>query len=393
MEESESLGSRARVFVRRQTVLVVSAVLAVASMAIVPPGPGYVDYIDVRMLCILFCFMAVVTGMRECHLFGAVAARLLAGRRSLRMLCLILVLLPFFCSMFITNDVALITFVPFTILVLGMAGEGRSILPVVVLQTVAANLGSMLLPFGNPQNLFIYSKYGVGTGEMAMLLAPYVVVGGVVMCLMCARFPTHEVHVDISRDRDVRSRGFLALMFVLFALCILTVLHVVPWQAALVVTVIAIALTHRRVLARVDYGLLLTFVCLFVFTGNIALLTFVCLFVFTGNIAHIDAVSSALEGLMSWEPMLASLGISQVISNVPAATLLSGFTGDWQSLLVGVDVGGFGTPIASMASMISLGFYSKTEGADTRCYLLWFTAANIVMVAVLVAVYYATGAF
>ncbi len=166
-------------------------------------------------------------------------------------------------------------------------------------------------------------------------------------------------------------------MFVLFALCILTVLHVVPWQAVLVVTVLAIALTHRRVLVRVDYGLLLTFVCLFIFTGNIA---------------HIDAISSALEGLMSWEPMLASLGISQVISNVPAATLLSGFTGDWQSLLVGVDVGGFGTPIASMASMISLGFYSKTEGADTRRYLVWFTAANVVMVAVLVCVYYVIGA-
>ena len=376
MEEA-TIGSRVSSFVRGQAVLTVSAVLAVASMLLVPPSADYVDYIDVRMLCILFCFMAVVAGMRECHLFGALAGRLLAGRRSMRALCLILVLLPFFCSMFITNDVALITFVPFTILVLGMAGERGSILPVVVLQTVAANLGSMLLPFGNPQNLFIYSRYGLETGDMVLALAPYVVVGGVAMCLMCARFPTHEVHVDISRDRDVRSRGFLVLMFVLFALCILTVLHVLPWQAVLVVTVLAIALTHRRVLARVDYGLLLTFVCLFVFTGNIA---------------HIDAVSSALEGLMSWEPMLASLGISQVISNVPAATLLSGFTADWEGLLVGVDVGGFGTPIASMASMISLGFYSRTEGADTKRYLLWFTAANVVMVAVLVCVYLIIGA-
>ncbi len=372
MDGGESLVSRAGRFVRGQVVLVVSAVLAVASMVIVPPNAGYLDYIDVRMLCILFCFMAVVAGMRECHLFGAVAARLLAGRRSLRMLCLILVLLPFFSSMFITNDVALITFVPFTILVLGMAGEGGSILPVVVLQTVAANLGSMLLPFGNPQNLFIYSHYGVGTGDMVLLLAPYVVVGGIAMCLMCSRFPTHEVHVDISKDRDVRYRGFLALMLVLFAMCILTVLRVVPWQAAVAVTVAVIALTHRGVLARVDYGLLLTFVCLFVFTGNIS---------------HIDAVSSALEGLMSWEPAIASLGVSQVISNVPAATLLSGFTDDWQGLLVGVDVGGFGTPIASMASMISLGFYSKTEGADTGRYLAWFTAANVAMVAVLLAVY------
>ena len=372
MEGAESVRARTAGFIKGQIVLVVSAVLAVASMLLVPPSLGYVDYIDVRMLCILFCFMAVVAGMRECHLFGTVAARLLAGRRSLRSLCLILVLLPFFCSMFITNDVALITFVPFTILVLGLAGEGRTILPVVVMQTVAANLGSMLLPFGNPQNLFIYSRYGVGTGEMVALLAPYVVVGGIVMCLMCARFATREVHVDISRDRDVRHRGFLALMAVLFALCILTVLRVLPWQAVLAVTVLAIGLTHRRVLAKVDYGLLLTFVCLFVFTGNIS---------------HIDAVSSALEGLMSWEPMLASLGVSQVISNVPAATLLSGFTDDWQGLLVGVDVGGFGTPIASMASMISLGFYSKLEGADTRRYLAWFTAANVAMVAVLVATY------
>ena len=377
MDGSETLKSRAAGFVRGQTVLTVSAVLALVSMLAVPPSADYLDYVDVRMLCILFCFMAVVAGMRECHLFGAVAARLLAGRRSLRALCLILVLLPFFCSMFITNDVALITFVPFTILVLGMAGEGRSVLPVVVLQTVAANLGSMLLPFGNPQNLFIHSHYGVGTGEMVMLLAPYVVVGGIVMCLMCAGFATREVHVDISRDRDVRSRGFLALMFALFALCILTVLHAVPWQAVLAVTVAVIALTHRRVLAKVDYGLLLTFVCLFVFTGNIA---------------HIDAVGSALEGLMSWEPVFASLGVSQVISNVPAATLLSGFTEDWQGLLVGVDVGGFGTPIASMASMISLEFYSKLEGADTRRYLLWFTAANVAMVLVLVAVYIAMGA-
>lgn len=364
---------RAVAFVRRQAVLTVSAVLAVISMALIPPSAEYLDYIDVRMLCILFCFMAVVAGMRECHLFGALAGRLLAGRRSLRALCLILVMLPFLCSMFITNDVALITFVPFTILVLGMAGEKRSILPVVVLQTVAANLGSMLLPFGNPQNLFIYSRYGIGTGEMVALLAPFVLIGGVALCLMCAGFSTREVHVGMSRDREVRSRGFLTMMFILFALCILTVLHAIPWQAVLAVTVAAIGLTHRKVLAKVDYGLLLTFVCLFIFTGNIA---------------QVDAVADALGGMMSWDPMLASLGVSQVISNVPAATLLSGFTTDWQGLLVGVDIGGFGTPIASMASMISLGIYSKTEDADVRRYLMWFTAANVAMILILVPIHY-----
>lgn len=368
MVEGTEVRSRAAGFVRGNVVLVASAVLAIASMALVPPSPGYADYIDFRTLGILFCFMAVVTGMRECHLFGALAGRLLAGRRSLRALCLILVLLPFFCSMVITNDVALITFVPFTILVLGMAGERASILPVVVLQTVAANLGSMLLPFGNPQNLYIHSHYALGTGELVSLLAPYVVLGGAALCLLCVPFGSREVHVEMSRDRELRSRGLLTLMTVLFVLCVLAVLRVVPWQAVLAVTVLSVAVARPGILGRVDYGLLLTFVFLFVFTGNVA---------------QIEPVRDALERLMGWDPMLASLGMSQVISNVPAATMLSGFTDDWQDLLVGVDVGGFGTPIASMASMISLGLYARTEGADVRRYLVLFTAVNVLMVVLL----------
>lgn len=372
--EGETSGSRVAAFVRGNVVLVASAVLAVASMALVPPSAEYAGYIDFRTLGILFCFMAVVAGMRECHLFGALAGRILAGRRSLRMLCLMLVLLPFFCSMVITNDVSLITFVPFTILVLGMAGESSSILPVVVLQTLAANAGSMLLPFGNPQNLYIHSHYALGTGELVAVLAPYVAVGGLIICAMCIPFPRREVHVEMSRDRDVRSRGLLALMVVLFALCVLSVLRVIPWTAVLLVTAIAVAVARPSILRRVDYGLLLTFVCLFVFTGNIA---------------QIDAVRDALVGLMYWDPMLASLGMSQIISNVPAATLLSGFTDDWSALLVGTDVGGFGTPIASMASMISLGLYSRTEGADVRRYLALFTAANVLIVVVLALLYYA----
>lgn len=373
MDGTEDARTRVSAFLHRNVVLVTSAVLAVASMAIVPPSSDYIGYIDVRTLGILFCFMAVVAGMKECHLFGALAGRLLAGRRSLRMLGLILVMLPFFCSMLITNDVALITFVPFTILVLGMAGETRSILPVVVLQTLAANLGSMLLPFGNPQNLYIHSRYALDTGEFVLLLAPYVVVGGLVLCALCLPFSGREVHVDISRERDVRNRGLLALMGVLFVLCVLSVLRVIPWEAVLLVTVAAIVVTRRSILKGVDYGLLLTFVCLFVFTGNIA---------------QLDVVREALEGMMSWDPMMTSLAMSQVISNVPAATLLSGFTGDWQGLLVGVDIGGFGTPIASMASMISLGFYARTEGSDMKGYLALFTAANVLMVVLLAVVYY-----
>ena len=312
-------------------VLVVSAVLAVASMAIVPPSSGYLDYIDVRMLCILFCFMAVVAGMRDCNLFGTVAGRILAGRHALRTLCLVLVLLPFFCSMFITNDVALITFVPFTIIVLSMADERGSILPVVVLQTVAANLGSM----GRKQ------------------------------ALICSANLRRSI--DALADKGTERPAARALKIDEFGR-----LYIRELEHALH-TIAVIAVTRHRVLLKVDYGLLLTFVFLFVFTGNIA---------------HVDTVSSALGSLMSWDPMLASLGVSQVISNVPAATLLSGFTTDWQDLLVGVDIGGFGTPIASMASMISLGIYSKVEGADTGRYLVLFTAVNILMIVLLVPVNY-----
>lgn len=373
MSDGQSIGARAAGFVRSQPVLTVSAILAVASMALIPPSSDYIGYIDVRTLCILFCFMAVVAGLRECNLFGNIAGRLLAGERSLRSLCAILVALPFFSSILITNDVALITFVPFTILVLGLAGHGERVLPVVVLQTLAANLGSMLLPFGNPQNLYIHSRYDLGTPEMVAFLAPLVIVGGVVLFLMCSRFGRERVHVDMSSDREVRSPHFMGMMGVLFVLCVLSVLRIVPYQAVLVITVAAFLLTHRRVLLRVDYGLLLTFVFLFVFTGNIA---------------QVDAVHEVLSDLMAWDPMLTSLGMSQVISNVPAATLLSGFTDQWQGLLAGVDIGGFGTPIASMASMISLGFYSKVEGARTGRYLALFTVANVVMIAVLVPVYY-----
>lgn len=368
MDGDGGRGAGFTAFVRDQSVLVVSAVLALLSVVAVPPSESYLGYIDVRTLCILFCFMAVVALMRECNAFSVLAQRMLRGSRGLRTTCTLLVALPFLCSMLITNDVALIAFVPFTAIVLSTAGRMGCMIPVVVLQTVAANLGSMLLPFGNPQNLFLCSEYGLGIPDFLVTVGPMVLVGGVALVVLCRMFGTEAVSVDFVDAQGVSHVPHLAVAIALFAVCAMVVVRAVPYQAALIVTVAAVALIMPRALTRVDYGLILTFVFLFIFVGNVS---------------QIQSVNGLLSGLMEWSPVITSVGTSQVISNVPAAIMLSGFTDDWQGLLSGVNIGGFGTPIASMASLISLRLYTRTEGADVGRYLVWFTAVNVLMLILL----------
>ena len=369
--ESETKGLKG--LLRGQAVLVVCAILAVASMALVPPSADYVGYIDVSTLCILFCFMATVAGIGECNAFKALASGILHGRSGLLPVCVLLVMLPFFCSMFITNDVSLITFVPFTFQVLSMAKATRYVIPVVVLQTVAANLGCMALPFGSPHNLYMYTYYGMSATDMVLFLAPLLIVGFALLCAMALMFPRKSVEISLEGDSGINSQARLAVMLALFAACVLTVLHVIPYWATVVLTVAVVGAVRPRALAKVDYSLLLTFICLFVFTGNVS---------------QIDAVGDAMTSMMEFDPMLASVAMSQVISNVPAAVLLSGFTDQWQGLLAGVNIGGFGTPIASMASLISLRLYMRTAHSDMGRYMAWFTAANVLVLAVLMATYY-----
>ncbi len=354
-------------FVRRHALLVVSGILAIASLLIVPPSSETLESIDIRTLCILFCFMLVVAGIASCGTFTALADRVLNGRMGVGTLCLLLVMLPTICSMAITNDVALITFVPFSIIVLMKADRKDLLIPVIVLQTVGANLGSMLTPFGNPQNLFIFSRYAPDIGSFLLTTAPFVIVGIVILVILSMRYGRDIVHVESGRHA-VEKPGMLTVMGILFILSIVTVLGWIPYTVTLVITVLAVTIVRPRTLLHVDYGLLLTFVFLFVFTGNLT---------------RIELVNGFLENLMSWDPMVSSALVSQVTSNVPAAVMLSNYTMDWKALLMGVNIGGFGTPIASMASVISLGIYSVCEGADTKRYLLWFTLVNVVMIVVL----------
>ena len=306
-DPDDTLEDRAERFLRSQAVLVASAVLAVASMFLVPPSWGYADYIDVRTLCILFCFMAVVAGLKKCNVFKILAQRILGGSRSVTVLCLLLVLLPFFCAMFITNDVALLTFVPFAILVLRMAKRSDLIVPVVVLQTVAAILGSMSIPFGNAQNLYISSNYDVGMAEFFSVMLPLTLVGLVVVVALSLRFGRDRVSIEFEKTYALKHRKLLAVSVVLFALCVATVLRWVPYQATIVLTVASILLVRPKTMLKVDYGLLLTMAFMFVFAGNMA---------------QIDAVRQVFGNLMSWDPTVTAMALSQVTSNMPASVLL-----------------------------------------------------------------------
>lgn len=359
-------------FIRREPVLSISFVCALVSAFFVPPSAAYVDYIDLRVLCLLFCLMAVVAGLQECGLFLVLAQRLLAGERPVRLISLTLILLPFFCSMLVTNDVALITFVPFAILVLEMVGRRDLLIPIICLQTVAANLGSMATPVGNPQNLFLYAHFSLSMGDFLSLLLPLTLISLVGLTAAGLYFGG-KGWISVSFPEQVRltSPKHLALYLVLFGLCLLSVCRILPYGILTVLVIVALLLARRQLLGQVDYMLLLTFVCFFIFSGNLG---------------QMPAVRSALGDLLSRSPLLCSAAASQIISNVPAAVLLSGLTEDWKGLLAGVDVGGLGTPVASLASLISMKFYLRSRQAKPLPYFLWFTAANVVGLLVLLPV-------
>lgn len=365
-----------RAFVHGEPVLSASLVCAIISMFFAPPSAAYLGYIDTRVLILLFCLMAVVSGMQKYGVFDLLAQKLLAGRHALRTIVLLLTLLPFFTSMAITNDVALITFVPFAILVLGLVGQRALLIPVIVLQTVAANLGSMVTPVGNPQNLFLYASYELSAGQFFGVVLPFALISlvGVAALTLCRK--SCILQVSFAEPKQITDGKRVTFFGVLFILCLLTVFHVLPDLALLGLVCLSLLLIDRDIFRRIDYGLLLTFVCFFLFAGNIG---------------SLDGVRTNLQNIVGSSPLLASLATSQIISNVPAAVLLRSFTENWQALLLGVNIGGLGTPIASLASLISFRFYAHTPEAKPGRYLAWFTLINVVGLVILVVLAWVLG--
>ena len=358
--------SKVREILQKEKVLVIAAIAAVVSMFFVPPTMAYIDYIDVRVLCLLFSLMAVVAGFQSCHVFEALAQKMLAGEKKLRTIGWVLVALPFFTSMLITNDVALITFVPFTMLVLKMVGAEKEAALIVVLQTVAANLGSMATPFGNPQNLYLYANYNMTGSEFFGTVLPLTLVSLVALWFCGYMVSGHGIQVNFSGKACIHNKVKLGVYVVLFILCLLAVLRIAPYWAVTAMVAIALLVLDRKLLLKVDYALLLTFICFFIFAGNMG---------------EISAVQNFLAGIMEKNTLLTAALSSQVISNVPAAVLLSEFTENGRALLVGVNIGGLGTPIASLASLISLKLYSAEAGTatgGTGRYMKLFMIFNVV---------------
>ena len=320
-------------FIQQETVLTAAAVLAVVSAFFVPPDAQYLGYIDLRTLAILFSLMTVMAGLRRQGFFDGLGRALLSRTHSTFQLTLVLVGLCFFGSMFITNDVSLLTFVPFTFVVLSRLGADvrRSLLiPVVCMQTIAANLGSMLTPIGNPQNLYLYGKSGMSIEGFVLLMLPYTLVS-LLLLLAWAALVCRKASAALSVDELVSSsvsqgdQKIILLYLVLFAVCLLSVIRVLPYGIAFAAVLVCVLFADPHTLRAVDYSLLLTFVAFFIFIGNLG---------------RIPAFSGWLQEFLTGREVLVAVLASQVTSNVPAALLLSGFTAETQALIIGTNLGG-----------------------------------------------------
>lgn len=381
-----------REIVRKDPVLVVAVVLALCSCAAVPPDAAYAEYVDLRTIGTLFSLMTIMCGLSRLGVFRIACRHLLSVVRGPRRLALALTLLAFFSSMLITNDVALVTFVPFALLALRTLDSPRHACFTVVMMTIAANLGSMLTPVGNPQNLYLYSVSHMRIGEFVLLMLPYAAASLALLVGAIALFgkipertqtsatrgakPDDNEHADeipqLATDADDPAPSPLRVLpwATLFVLALLSVAHILPYQAIVVTTIAVALIADRRALAHVDYALLVTFIAFFVFVGNVG---------------RIEMVSAALAQLIDGHELAVSVIASQVLSNVPAAILLSGFTSNFAALIVGTNLGGLGTLIASMASLISYKQVALVLPREKGRYFMLFTMWNVAFLAILAA--------
>ena len=383
-------------FVRTHAVLVVSAVAALATVPFVPPDAAYLGYFDLKTLACLFSILALVGALRNVGAFEAVARRAVARFSTCRSAVAALVAATLVVSMVATNDMALIMLLPLSAVTLLKAGWER--VPFAfIMQNLAANLGGMILPLGNPQNLYLFERFAIPPADFLATMALPFAVSVLLIAVCCAvfvkplpaRIPSVPVEADNASTPAVSAqsshrRARAALYAALLALVIASVFRLVPYPVALVAVIAALALLDRLALRATDFGLLLTFACFFVFAGNMA---------------RIPAVEAVLSQAMQQSALLVSAGASQIISNVPAAVLLSHFATDYHALLVGVNIGGAGTLVASLASLITLNHFRIVRASfpgrpelarhTSRTFLAQFTLYNGVFLVILLVVCFA----
>ena len=354
-------------FARKNVVMVVAMLAALITCLIIPPDRAYLDYFDVKTLTCLFCVLAVVCALKNISFFYILARKVVQIFRNARLSILALVYITFIGSMLIANDMALLTFLPLGLFVLTSTGKGKYMAFTFIMQNIAANLGGMLTPFGNPQNLYLYTKFTIPNLEFMGIMAPPFLLAITLITLCCIIFVKPEP-LELKNEPIQLPVVRTVLYMLLFALAIAIVFRGIPYWIGLIVIPIALLFLDRKALKMVDYPLLLTFVFFFIFSGNMA---------------RIDLVRQLFSWLLEKNTLLVSVASCQIISNVPTAILLSQFTDNYPHLLLGVNIGGVGTLIASLASLITFREYTQQNKGKTGYYILLFSAFNFAFLIIL----------
>ncbi len=358
-------------FLKRDILLSIAGILALISCFFVPPDKEYIGYINLPVLVLLFCLMIVVAGFKRAGVFELLQNKLSKRIKSEKIMIATLSLICFFASALITNDVALITFVPFSLMILKNQ-KSSCVIFVVVMETIAANLGSLITPIGNPQNLYLYTHYNMGIGEFFGITLPLGIVC-LVMILACVLFRKNTPLLSENQKESITLDKKTVFFFgALFVLCILSVLDIVSCYVTFLIVFSFVLIYDKALIKDADY---------------ILLITFVFFFVFAGNVGRIPVIFDLISNIMDGKEVIISAIVSQVVSNVPAAAMLSAFTDNARSLVLGTNIGGLGTVIASMASLISYRFIAKEEKINKGKYMLTFTAYNVVMLIVLLVIF------
>ena len=355
-------------FVKKNIVMVVAMIAALVTCFLVPPDAAYLGYFDVKTLTCLFCVLAVVCALKNINFFYILAKKIVLVFKNARMSILALVYITFLGSMLIANDMALLTFLPLGLYVLTSTGKGKYMAFTFIMQNIAANLGGMLTPFGNPQNLYLYTKFEIPNLEFVGIMAPPFLLAVALITLCCMIFVKPEP-LELKDDAVSLPVGRTVVYLLLFALAVVIVFRGIPYWIGLAVIPAVLLFMDRKALKMVDYPLLLTFVFFFIFSGNMA---------------RIDGVRRLFFALLGKSTLLFSVISCQVISNVPSAILLSQFTNNYRELLLGVNIGGVGTLIASLASLITFREYTRNNKGKTGHYMLLFSAFNFAFLIILV---------
>ncbi len=354
-------------FCKKNIVMLIALVVAVITSIIVPPDKQYLEYFDFKTLTCLFCVLAVVCALKNVRFFYMLAHKIVRVFKTARASVLALVYVTFIGSMLIANDMALLTFLPLGFLVLTTTGKEKYMAFTFIMQNIAANLGGMLTPFGNPQNLYLYTKFAIPTVEFIGIMAIPFIISIILITACCLIFVKSE-HLELGEENVTLPPVKTAIYLALFILSIIIVFRVIPYQIGLVVIPLVLLVIDRKALVEVDYPLLFTFVFFFIFAGNMA---------------RIEPVKNLFSSVLDKNTLVVSALSCQVISNVPSSILLAQFTTNYKDLLLGVNIGGVGTIIASLASLITLREFIKHNHGKTKSYVLQFSVFNFAFLIIL----------